>query len=343
MVIGRENRKTGRREGLGVILVRSSRLRVFLSSAVLIAVACKPTLDETTSIVTEPRVLAVRVVPAEAAPKDGVQLFALVADPMGTVTSPPLDWAYCDLRKPLAELGPVSPYCLARDGFYFTELGAGAGVTTTIPDTACREFGPEVPVAEPGQPAGRPVDPDLTGGYYLPLRLALSGANGDVFTLERARLNCGLAGATQDELADYAKRYHPNTNPEVDALAADGVAIAAEGGAHGSVAAGARVVLHASWATCADPTKACTGAETYPLFDLNARALVDRREAMRTSWFATAGSFDADHTGRDSTDATTFSENTWTAPSGATTVHVWIVVRDERGGTGWKSFVIDVH
>jgi hypothetical protein len=231
---------------------------------------------------------------------------------------------------------------MARDGDFLAELGVGAAVNATVSDTACREFGPEVPVAEKDQPPGRPVDPDLTGGYYVPLRLALPGANGDVFTLERARLSCGLVGATQDQLADFAKRYKPNANPEVDALTADGAAVALEGATPTSIAAGAHVTLHASWAVCADPTKDCTGAETYPLFDLASRLLIDRREAMRLSWYATGGAFDDDHSGRDSSETDSFSENGFTAPSQPGTVIVWVVLRDERGGAGWKGFVVEV-
>lgn len=305
--------------------------------------ACKPSLDDTVSVVREPRVLGVRAVPAEAAPKSNVKYEALVADANGTVANPALDWAFCNLRKPLAELGPVSPYCMARDGDFLAELGVGVSVSATIADTACREFGPQVPVADKDQPAGRPVDPDLTGGYYVPLRLALGGARGDVFTLERARLSCGLVGATQEQLADYAKRYRPNTNPEIDALTADGAAVAIEGSAPTPIPAGARVTLRASWAACADATKDCTGAETYPLFDLATRLLTDRREAMRVSWFATGGAFDGDHTGRDTNELDSFSENAWTAPSQPGTVHVWVVLRDERGGAGWKAFVLDVR
>lgn len=307
-----------------------------------IAIACKPTLDDTTSIVSTARVLAVRAEPAEAAPKADVKLTALVADANGTVTNAPLDWAFCDLRKPLAELGPVSSYCMVRDADYLREIGAGSTVTTTVSETACREFGPDVPQAKMGEPAGRPVDPDLTGGYYTPLRLALSGASGDALTLERERIACGLAGATSEQLVDYKKRYRPNVNPEIDSLASEGAPVPLEGAGAATVAAGARVTLRASWATC-DPTKECTGSETYAVFDVTTRALVDKREAMRVAWFATGGAFDRDNTGRDEGDDAAFSENGWKAPSAPGTVHLWVVVRDDRGGAGWRAYTFDVR
>ena len=320
------------------------RAGVAVSAIAFVAVACKPSLNDTQSIVTNARVLAVRADPAESAPKTPIAFSALVVDATGTLRDAPIDWAFCNQRKPLAELGPVSPLCMTRDDDFLTELGVGAGVTTTLAETACKEFGPDVPEVKMGEPAGRPVDPDPTGGYYQPLRLALPGSGVDAFTLERARIACGIVGATSQQLVDFRTRYRPNANPSVDALTADGAPLVVEGsGAPGVVAAGARVTLRASWATCTDPTKDCGGAEPYVVFDLASRSIVDRREAFRVSWFATAGSFDHDHTGRDADEIDPFSENAWTAPMQGGTVHVWIVLRDERGGSGWKGFVVDVR
>ena len=83
-------------------------------------------------------------------------------------------------------------------------------------------------------------------------------------------------------------------------------------------------------------------AEGYVTFDLASQSLVDRREAMRVSWFATAGDLGTDRTGRAEDDRATATENTWTAPSSAGRVHVWIVLRDSRGGVTWQSVEIRV-
>ena len=61
---------------------------------------------------------------------------------------------------------------------------------------------------------------------------------------------------------------------------------------------------------------------------------------MHVSWFATGGSFDLDRTGRDGSDVTTTSDNGWTAPSSGTAVHLWIVLRDDRGGVGWAGYAL---
>jgi hypothetical protein len=336
-----------------VVVVRRRGKRAFCIFAVCGAgasLSCKPDLDDRTSVVREPRVLAVRAEPAEAAPLAAVTLRALVVDVTGEPTGSGLSWAYCDARKPLAELGPVSAECLARQGDFLEPLGSGGpadAITGTIPAKACRQFGPEVPEAEAGQPAGRPVDPDATGGYYQPVQVVVSAqtatpsARGDLVALGRARLTCGIVGPTPDQLTDLARRSHPNTNPELDAdvvLPAD-----AGGGAPIPARAGERIPLRASWAACAPDATTCTGAESYASFDPATQAVRARREGLRLSWFTTAGLLDEDHTGRDEADEATWSDNAWTAPAGAGIAHLWVVLRDDRGGVGWRAYTFDVR
>lgn len=58
---------------------------------------------------------------------------------------------------------------------------------------------------------------------------------------------------------------------------------------------------------------------------------------MRVSWFATAGSFANDRTGRGEEELETFTENAWTAPDEARNVHLFVVLRDSRGGVAFAS------
>jgi hypothetical protein len=314
-------------------------------------------------------VLAVRSDPAEAAPKDTVKYTALYADATGTLTTAPIDWAYCEERKPLKELGPVSPLCLQRSADFILPLGIGATASGALPDIACRQFGPDVPQTKPGEPSGRPVDPDTTGGYYQPLRLVVSGDTGDAYTIGENRLLCGLAGATPEAAKDYKDRYRPNTNPAVASLTIveTGAALALDDGkSTNPIGAGQHVTLRAAWNACPDPdvcgdgicgpdeTAAdcaadcakpvtCTGAERYVNQDLATRTIIVQHEAMRVSWFATGGGYDLDHTEREAGDLTPSSDDVWTAPSAPGTVHLWVVLRDDRAGVGWQSYVLDVH
>jgi len=70
--------------------------------------------------------------------------------------------------------------------------------------------------------------------------------------------------------------------------------------------------------------------------------LVPHRESMRVSWFASAGSFEHEVTGRDEGDLATTTDNSWSAPATAGPVHLWIVLRDSRGGVDFAAYELQV-
>lgn len=317
----------------------------------LLAAGCLPEVASDLARVDEPRILAVRAEPAEAAPGEAATLTALYADADGELSAAPLDWAFCVARRPLAELGPVNRRCLAAEGDALIAIGEGLEVTTTLPEDGCRLFGPDPPPAQADQPAGRVVDPDLSGGYYQPIRVQPPGADAEQ-TLLLLRIRCGLAGATQQQSAEHRRRYKPNVAPAVT-LAVDGAAL--EGL---QVHAGEEVALRARWAACPSApacgdgvcsldedgdscaqdcgeTSGCAGAETYLIFDPTTLQLATRREAIGAAWYATGGSFAAARTGRAPEDLDAFSDNTWTAPDVAGSYALWVVLRDDRGGVAW--------
>ncbi len=329
--------------------------------------ACKPNLDETVSLITATRVLGVQATPAEGAPSASVTFTALVVDENGPVANAAIAWDFCDARNPLANLGPVSPECLEPGDVNLVPLGSGPVASGAIPAIACRQFGPEVPEVMGNQTPGRPVDPDATGGYYQPVSLFVPTPSGETTALYGTRISCGLAEGSSDVANDYLARYHLNVNPAVASLVANGAPLAMDpGGAGNSVAAGQSVALEVAWAPCplsdvcgdgicgADESVAscapdcttpqgCTGAERYVSFDLASQGLVDGREGMHVSWFATAGSFELDRTGNDGSDATTTNDNTWQAPGAPGTVHMWVVLHDDRGGIGWGAYTVQVE
>jgi hypothetical protein len=299
-----------------------------------------------------------------------VKYSALYADASGTIAMPAIDWTFCDAREPLAELGPVNPKCLQPgNADWFAGVGVGESVAATLPSTACQTFGPDVPPAVMGMPQPRPVDPDPTGGYYQPLRV--TAPDGSV-TLGETRLSCGAGGAPPLVMVDFQHRYHLNTAPVIAALTplmADGSAgapfVTADKGMN-PVQAGARLGLRVSWAecpatdTCGDglcgPSETattcmgdcakpvgCTGAERYVLFIVQSQALDIVRESITVTWFTNGGSYDSDATGRDANDVTASSDNAWHAPGSKGPVHLWVVLTDARGGSGWSEFVLDVQ
>jgi hypothetical protein len=81
--------------------------------------------------------------------------------------------------------------------------------------------------------------------------------------------------------------------------------------------------------------------ESYPAWDVLTHTLPNHNEAMRVSWYATAGSFEHDITGRSEFDNETFADNTW-KPADPGVVHLWIVLHDSRGGTDFAGYDLDV-
>ncbi len=319
--------------------------------ALCILAGCAPELVDDTTRVDAPRLLAVRATPAEAHPGEAVTLRGLYADADGPVAAPPLSWAFCMNRKPFTEPGPVDPRCLAAEGAELVPIGDGIEAEAALPAEGCRLFGPDRPTPLPGEPAGRPVDPDDTGGFFQPVRVASDDASQP--TLAQVRITCGLPSATPAQAAEYRRRQRPNQNPTLATVSADAdllVALEHEGGGR-AVAPGTVVDLAATWPACAPDACSdgicppCGGPESYAWFDPIAREVTTRRESIRVSWFATGGALETGHSGRseeESERGLVDAEDRWTAPTTAGPAFLWVVVRDDRGGVGWATYRFDV-
>ncbi|HEX7671332.1 MAG TPA: hypothetical protein VF395_17180 [Polyangiaceae bacterium] len=338
--------------------------------------ACKPDIVGRASVVDSDRVLAVRSMHAEAKPGDAtVEYSALYVGKKGAVDPVALKWSFCTTPKPLAVTGPIAPVCLAPTGKYLQPIPQDGTVTAPIPEDACKKFGPTAPE---GPPPGRAADPDTTGGYYQPVRVLVPVNNGAPdYAVGVTRLDCGLAGATLEQSADYTKRYRPNENPAIDSLEltrSGGKRVTLEADAAPdatavTVAPSETVTLRATWPKCPSkfvcgdgicspgetvtdcpdfPTECgtpngCTGAEPYVALDPVNHVLADRREAIRVSWFTTDGDYSHERTGRTEDDSAVFSDNEFTAPSDRGRVFLWVVLRDDRGGVGFTGYRIDVQ
>jgi hypothetical protein len=271
-------------------------------------------------MVSDLRILAVKAEPPEALPGDPTTYTALVAGPDGAVPNPAVNWGFCNERKPLTENNVVSAVCL--DGRMIQAVGEGPSVTAPLPSQACLLFGPDTPPPAQGEPPLRPRDPDVTGGYYQPVAVAFQTRA--AFALERIR--CNLANAPSEAVGFYDAHYTNNRNPALQVMTP---------AAGSTVPSGSRVRLLAQWTT--------ESAERYPVFNLETQRIEDRREALRISWYATAGSFEHDRTGRPEADPATTTENVWTAPVQAGVVHFWFVLRDSRGGLDYAALDLRVE
>jgi len=297
--------------------------------------ACKPDLGSPPSLVTSPRILAVRGTPAESKPSDApVTYDALIVGVDGRVATTDIGWALCKEPHPPAESNIVSSACLA-----IPDDTSGEMFAAPVPADACTNFGPL-----PSVPGARPADPDVTGGYYQPVRAVWHGSDGDetAFGLERVLCRIGSIAPT-DVAGKYLSDYVPNNNPYLQSAVMDPdgtpMSLFTAGQttppAPAVVAAGQAVTLQADWI---DGT-----AESFLVYDITSHTLVTQREALRLSWFATGGVFEHDRSGRGDAETETFTRNLWTAPPTPGLVHVWLVLRDSRGGVDFAEAQIDVQ
>jgi len=333
-------------------------------------VACAPEFDNRASTVDAPRVLGVRAFPAEGPPGASISYEVLVVDDKGNVEDPKVDWSYCTKAKPLNELNDVASECFG-EGDFVEPIGSGTDVKGKLPKSGCAQFGPDIPKTAPGQPPGRPTDPDSSGGFYQPVILSVHAGEEAISSLAETRLTCGLANGAGD-IDAYRKATKINENPKIEAVTAVNLdnAILSDGAVDGplSVPVGTRVVFSTSWPTCpAEPVcgdgmctsgetamdcaedcagkpVGCTGSEAYGYVDPTTGELSARHESMRVAWFSTSGAFEDDHTGVVEDDyLKTSSDNAWQAPSTPGLVFMWVVLRDARGGSDWQSFHLQVE
>jgi hypothetical protein len=308
--------------------------------------ACTSGFADATAIVTSPRLLAVQASPAEAPTGSSFALKPLYVGPSGPADASAIAWDLCLLQKPLGDPDPVNPACISGPKPGVVAVGRGATVTATVPADACELFGPSSPPPTMGQPAARPTDPDSTGGFYLPLTVTPSGQPA---SLAQERITCAPSGVTQPVFSAFENGYQPNENPDLQGLStvdADGGATPISAAAPAAppgliIEAGGHVTLEASWPPC--PSSPCAGAETFLLVDPTTKQLTTQRESIVASFYATAGTFDLDRVGRDSSDLATSVQDGWTAPGSPMDVTVWVVVRDSRGGVGWGTFAFGVR
>jgi hypothetical protein len=292
---------------------------LLLTSVVL--AACAPDLPLDDGLVTTPRILAVKGEPAEAKPGVSVEYTVLVADPRNSDAGATIVWDFCTAPKPPTENNAVSTACL--DASSLVSAGAGPSITAATPADACSLFGPDTP------PGGfRPRDPDVTGGYYQPLRADLAGAP-PAFHLQR--ILCELGMAPPALVTEFAMSYVPNENPELLPLT---FTVGGSTVTPSAIPLGARVTLVASWP---EPD-----AETYVYFDRDSQALTTKREAMSVAWYVTAGELEVPATGRGEGDSLASTSNVWTAPGAPGTSTLWVVLRDSRGGVDFAEYELDV-
>jgi len=297
--------------------------------------ACKPGVGQPPYLVTNYALLAVHGEPAEAKPGASVTYSFLLASPTGPVDSPEVLWDICQTPKPPSESNAVASACAGTP-----DAGVGEAdqtFTAAIPAKACQLFGPIAPQPAAGQPAVRPRDPDSTGGYYLPVQLWLPNLpTGPLSGFAFERISCSLANAPSLIVQEYNSKYQSNLDPGIDhtdVVDAAGTRLSLDAGPQ-EVAAGAVVTVEATFVD--------GSAEVFPVYDSQSEVLVDQQESLHVSWFVTGGTFQHDRTGVAAGEAAVSTRNQWTVPAQPGDYYLWLVLRDSRGGTDYKSYTIHV-
>jgi hypothetical protein len=315
-----------------------------------LALACAPNLGPSGSLVNSPRVLAVRGNPPEAlpgGPPGGVIYYDLLAvTPEGTLHTLPSGWEYCTTPRPPSTNNVIGPECM--DGGV-QSLGPDApSAQAKMPQNACSIFGPDQPPPMKGQPPARPPDPDATGGYYQPVLVTVPFpvfSDGGLYqAVGLERVQCNLPNAPLEVSKEYNTTYKPNVNPFLEQVTArlDGgmdtpLVAAGDGGAAVPfvVPVGGTVWLTASWPA--------SSVQTFPVYDLMTRQLVTQTEILSVAWYVNAGQLEFDLTVRTTGNPGLTGENAWTAPGDAGLVHLWLVLRDDRGGVDFDEYAFDVQ
>jgi hypothetical protein len=293
----------------------------------LLLAACRPDFGLPVSVVTGPRILAVDVQPPEANPGDTVHLTAHPVSQDGALPTP-VDFSFCTSPKPLTENNIVSSDCLGMDGQVAPIASAVLETDAQLPLDGCLEFGPDTPPSKPGDPPLRPRDADITGGYYQPVRLVLPP---DDEAIALVRIRCNLPNASAQAAVAFAAQYADNQNPVSGplTLTLDGASVDPL-----HVPKGASVTLSVAW----DGSQ----AERFVVHDPANDQLVPHREALRVSWFTTAGDIPVVTTGRAEDDDGTSTQTTWQTPMAVGGGTLWAVIRDSRGGASLQSLPFQV-
>jgi hypothetical protein len=300
----------------------------------LVAIGCKPAVGRAPSLIVGPEILAVRGEPAEVSPGADVSYQFLMASTVGTVTDAQGTWDVCTQPKPPSESNSVASACVnAPPG-----TDVGATFSAPVPADACSLFGPNAPAAKAGQPPFRPRDPDITGGYYVPVRLLVDDGLGGapLMAFEFERVFCGLGGAPLTAIQDYNTRYQKNTNPTLQ-----GLAVVAPDQTRTDILAGPATVAAGSVVTLV-ASASPDSAENFPVYDSVAQKLNDQVETLSVSWFATDGKFKDDRV--DADPVSLEANNTWSAPqvTASEDIPLWVVMRDTRGGVAFASVTLTV-
>jgi uncharacterized lipoprotein NlpE involved in copper resistance len=280
-------------------------MRAILLSALLALAGCNNNFDPINYVSTL-RLLDVKATPAEVPGGAATSMTAIWANPNGP--TPTILWDACLVPPPPGSGSGINLDCVAPDmgGPGNAAIGSGETVNFTMPVRTLAQLGL----------------PDASNGFYLPIRVRLSDGTQNVTAIFRLRYYPGAQAPNP-----------PNQNPTImglfrvpyfDAGASDETEVLA--GTPPDVHAGDKIDLRALLTP--------DSLENYVVITLNADGTIGHKtntETVSVDWFATAGTFSPSTTGQPRPNTT------WTldkhVPAPGSTIDLWLVAADERGGS----------
>ena len=281
-------------------------MRRYVLALVLLATGCEQDFVPA-SYVAGLRVLAVKAEPPELAAGESGTLTMLAVDPSGRAFD--VTWDACLLYPGVA--AEINPACLTSEAATdFVPLGQGLAASLTMPERDLEQLGL----------------PDATLGFYLPVRARVRAADAAVDAIYRVRYSLGLVP--------------PNRNPTLEGVylvpgpknapVAPEELVPLDEASPPEVRVGDEVVLRAIFTP--------DSAEDYLMLEGDPAAGATRTvtEILRVFWYATAGDFSDDATGGDRPDSVLrLTQRLPPVGPDGMAVDLWIVGREERGGTDY--------
>lgn len=285
---------------------------------------CKGETDLPPWKIQEPRILAVRTVPAEARPNQAVRREVLAVDAQGQRLQFPPEYFRCERPKLLGERTSVGQACLQGHGLV-PILADGP-----VDPMGCKRFGPTPDPPEDEEALlPRPTPPDLSGGYYSPEFLRLSGPNLQLSAFFRIRTRCDLLGATREIFDAFEAQYAPNRPPDLS--------LAQLGPPVQKVEDRWELPLPVGVPTKLSLQVAAVESEAYAIYRIPLNRIDPARETLTLRWFASGASLARSEERKDSIEldrGTPFENEVTLESEGRATL--WLVLQDDRGGTSWR-------
>jgi len=268
---------------------------------------------EPASYVTGLRVLAITAQPPQVPPGQTAALSALVVDTQGRPLR--IAWSQC-LAAPLQGQA-VNPDCLTgADNGSLQALGSGPQIAVTMPTTA-----PSV------QALGLP---DATGGLYLPLVVAATVDGDSLVATYGLRVNLTGEPANQNPRLTDVYTVVPGSGG-ADAGSAD------SGEVLTAIDPATPLPVHAGDVLTLRVTFAPGSAESYQIPGSSSTGSPMPRtvtETLNVAYFATAGSLSGGTSGVERPDRILTLDSAH-LPASGTAIDLWVIGRDERGGTDY--------